>query len=607
MKPADSPVSAHCPTVATGGIDSTDPQALIGQVISERYEVEALLGVGGMGSVYRARHIHIRKHVALKTLHAAMLRSPEAVARFEREAVAAARLDHPNVVSATDFGRLSDGRYFLVMEYLEGRDLRQAIDDSAPMTVGNTLGVARQIVSALTAAHDQGIVHRDLKPDNVMLLQRGAEPSLVKVLDFGIAKVTMDDGTEPLTQMGAVFGTPQYMAPEQCKGAPVDGRTDLYALGIILFEMLTGRLPFSAPDALGYVMQHLTAEPAPLPASIPEPLRQVIQSLLEKDPERRPASAQALGRELEQIAAWLGPQVLAPVTALSFRLPARVGRAIAASIPHLMRPRTIGKATLPTAIWGLLFGGILAGLVLLWVNIPRDEQGVPGVGRVAAPLTYPSSAMPTMSNAGFVGEVERISQLKVYQRTELDWMILARGTASLARWEESVGAYQALLSLRSDLRKDKGLLQDLRDAAQNPKAFRVVLNLAETVLGKHGIDLIWELHQEERLVPDRKEQADKLGKKLVILAQQASPALRAAIELAFTTKCEKLRSTLSRAASDVDSRSSERLKTLQSKTGCGEAQNDDCFPCLRGSPLLDQAIAQAEKTKAPALGDTVEN
>jgi hypothetical protein len=186
-------------------------------------------------------------------------------------------------------------------------------------------------------------------------------------------------------------------------------------------------------------------------------------------------------------------------------------------------------------------------------------------------------------------------------------MILARGTASLGRWEESVGAYQAILSLRRDLRSDKGLLRDLLDASQNPRAFRIVLNLAETVLGKHGVDLIWAMWDEARLVPDRKEDTEKLAKKLVILAQRASPALRVAIDLTFATKCERLLGTLGRAATDADSRSSERLAALAAKTGCGDAQRDDCFPCLRDSPLLELATAQAEKTKAPALGDTTDD
>ena len=606
MPPNDNPNPALGPTLIQVSPDSDDPQALVGQVIAERYEVEALLGVGGMGSVYRARHIKIRKQVALKTLHAALLRSPEAVARFEREAVAAARINHPNVIVATDFGPLADGRYYLVLEYVDGCDLAQAISAEGAMTVSRTIAIARQIACALDAAHSLGIVHRDLKPDNVMLVRRGVDEQ-VKVLDFGIAKVTLDDNAQQLTQFGAVFGTPQYMSPEQAKGQSVDGRSDLYSLGVVMYEMLTGKLPFEATDALGFLMQHLNAEPTPLPRSIPEPVRKLVHLLLAKDPAQRYQTAATVLAEFDKINQRPSVERSQRTERLHRRI-TRVATSFVATLGRTLKhPRRLGKYTFPTAGWLTVFALPTISVVLLAYRCAPIEATADNHLKLIAAAPAPSSALPTMSQEGFAAEVARIEPIKVYERTELDWMILARGNAQLSRFEESVGAYQALLSLRRDLRKDPGLLTDLLNASQDPKAFRVVLNLAETILGKHGVDLIWEMWQQERYNPERKEQADKLAKKLVILSRRASPALRIAIELTFTTQCDKLLGVLERAPTDADNRSSERLATLFAHKGCGTDAAEDCFPCLRDNPLLEQAIARAQKTAAPRLGETTED
>jgi eukaryotic-like serine/threonine-protein kinase len=607
MQTKSSSVSASNPTaLVDSGVDA-DALALVGQVVADRYEVLELLGVGGMGCVYRARHIRIRKLVALKTLHAALLGSPEAIARFEREAIAAARIDHPNVVNATDFGHLPNGRYYLVLELVEGRNLRSELETQGHLPIQRALSIGRQIASALAAAHPLGIVHRDLKPENVMLVARSDNPDLVKVLDFGIAKFTTEEAAQPLTQLGTVCGTPQYMSPEQASGKPVDGRSDLYALGIILFEMLTGKLPFEAADALGFIMQHLNGTPAPLPLQIPEALRQLVQSLLEKNPAKRPASAAEVAKSLDRQATQ--SRLLGGAFAMDWaqRLHDWARTFMALFVPQLKRQRRVGKLTLSTTTWLLL---LLVPLVCLVLLLRRGDSKVDAPRASTQPTATASrsaSKLPALSDAEFAPELNRIEQLKVYQRSERDWMLLARGSAQLGRPEQSVMAYQALLSLRADLRKDNGLLTDLLENAEDPKAFRIVVNLSETVLGRHGIDLIWELWQRERFLPDRKERTDKLAKKLVILSLQASPALRVAIELTFTNSCEKLLSILARAATEADARSVVRLSDLAATSGCGPNQNEDCFPCLRESPLLGQARERAKRTPAPILGATAED
>jgi serine/threonine-protein kinase len=283
----------------------------IGDVISDRYRIDAVLGAGGMGIVYRAEHLHLRKPHALKVLLSEWSSIPEVVARFEREAVAAGNIQSPHVAAATDFGRLPDGCFFLVMEYVEGRTLRRALE-AGSMPAPRAMHVLRGIVAALQAAHALGIVHRDLKPENVMLIERDGDPDFVKVLDFGIAKLDdsaavgrADASSTPLTQLGAVIGTPDYMSPEQALGQPVDARSDLYSAGVVLYEMLTGRCPFEG-GAVTMLRHHITGDVPELPPLVADGvdprLGAILLRLLAKHPDNRFASTAELLGELDQLA-----------------------------------------------------------------------------------------------------------------------------------------------------------------------------------------------------------------------------------------------------------------------------------------------------------------
>jgi eukaryotic-like serine/threonine-protein kinase len=285
-----------------------DPR--IGTLLAERYRIDALVGEGGMGKVYSAEHVLMRKRLAVKVLRRELTSVPEVVARFEREAMAAGNIEHPNVAGATDFGKLADGAVFLVLEFISGRSLRDEIA-RGPFAVDRALHITRQIASALSAAHAQGIVHRDLKPENVMLVERGGDPDFVKVLDFGIAKVPLGDVAakggkqgNPITKAGMVFGTPEYMAPEQALGQTVDGRADLYALGVILFEMLSGVRPFSSQSSVGILGQQLS-KPTPTFAErspdllVPPAVEQIARKLLSRDASERYESASELSRAID--------------------------------------------------------------------------------------------------------------------------------------------------------------------------------------------------------------------------------------------------------------------------------------------------------------------
>jgi eukaryotic-like serine/threonine-protein kinase len=282
----------------------------VGAVIGERYRVVKLLGEGATGTVYAAEHIPLRKKVAIKILHPELTDTPEGVARFEREAMATSRIEHENVAAAVDFGKLADGSMYLALEYVEGRSLRSEIV-KGPFGVTRALHVARQIASAIAAAQSLGIVHRDIKPENVMLVSKGADTDFVKVLDFGIARVPVDEGSlggpQALTKAGAVFGTAEYMPPEQGIGQKVDSRADLYALGVMLFEMVAGVRPYGARADLGILAQQIT-QPLPTFAErakgidAPASLERLVHRLLAKRPQERIQKADDVVNAIDALA-----------------------------------------------------------------------------------------------------------------------------------------------------------------------------------------------------------------------------------------------------------------------------------------------------------------
>jgi serine/threonine protein kinase len=267
----DFPV--HAPRIGYYSAVGMEPQPqgndpLIGQTIGN-YRVTQKLGEGGMGSVYLAEHPHIGKKVALKVLHAEFASNQEVVARFFNEARAVNDIGHPNIVDIVDYGVLQGGpvadrMVYFIMEYLGGRTLTHLIRSESPLPPERALTIGLQVADALAASHRTGIIHRDLKPDNIMLLQRGREHDFVKLLDFGIAKLTTDQAGSRRTRTGIVMGTPAYMSPEQCEGrGEIDHRTDIYALGIVLYEMLSGRVPFIGEGYGEILVQHLTQPPTP--------------------------------------------------------------------------------------------------------------------------------------------------------------------------------------------------------------------------------------------------------------------------------------------------------------------------------------------------------
>jgi tRNA A-37 threonylcarbamoyl transferase component Bud32 len=281
----------------------TPPDPLIGQVLDGRYEVEKVLGAGGMGLVYKAKHVVLGKALAVKVLKQEVTRDEGVMARFRREAQSASAVGSPHICEVSDFGSLPDGSAYFIMEYLDGPSLTKAMEDERPMAAPRIAIIAKQLCDALGAAHERGIVHRDLKPDNVHLVRQGKRTDFVKVLDFGIAKVG-GAADKKLTQAGQVFGTPHYMSPEQCSGRDVDHRTDIYAVGVMLYEMACGTVPFDADNLMGILTKHVYEQPIPPrelppPVNVPAGLEAIILKCLAKKPDQRYQSMYELRSDLD--------------------------------------------------------------------------------------------------------------------------------------------------------------------------------------------------------------------------------------------------------------------------------------------------------------------
>lgn len=291
---------------AKGGVDAED--ALVGRLLDGKYEVVERLGEGGMGSVYRARRVHIGDEVAVKVLHSRFVNDETLVERFRREARAAAQLKHPNIVTIHDYGeaRGAEGFAYIVMELVRGISLRELLRREGRLGVERAVALMLDVCAGVSVAHRRDIVHRDVKPDNIIVMPPDAdhERERVKVVDFGIAKLRDMAGDSALTQAGAMVGTPFYMSPEQCRGENLDARADVYSLGALFYEMLAGQPPFTAPTVTGVISKHLTEPPPPLPENlnVAPALQTLIARALAKDPAGRQNDASEFARDVRAAA-----------------------------------------------------------------------------------------------------------------------------------------------------------------------------------------------------------------------------------------------------------------------------------------------------------------
>jgi serine/threonine-protein kinase len=379
-------------------------------VLRGKYEILEKVGAGGMGGVYRARHKAFGESVALKVLGARLAEDEQFRRRFHTEAVVARRLSHPSAVRVEDLDTTEDGRPFIVMEFVHGRSLREAIRAEGALPPARAVAIARQVASALATAHGLGIVHRDIKPDNIVLTRDPDGGERAKVLDFGISKVKegvlADELGHDPTRTGLVVGTPQYLSPEQAmgkRGDELDGRADLYSLGVVLYEMVTGRIPFESDTALGVILHHLQTPPTPAhlvrpDLDIPAPLSDLLMKAMEKDRDRRYASALELLAALEALPA-LPDTVPARTTATLPPLPqtprpaatsaADIGemptlpRVPTPAVPPPLPPTVMQEPARRRSRWWAWPLGILAALVLFG-RLDNPRRAIEDAERAAA-------------------------------------------------------------------------------------------------------------------------------------------------------------------------------------------------------------------------------
>jgi serine/threonine-protein kinase len=393
-----------CPKDGTRLIKIAEPSdPNLGRILAGRFTLRARIGKGGMGTVYRAFQHSLGREVALKLIRPDFATDPQAARRFLREAQLVSRLVHPHVVSTLDFGQGEDGELFLVMELLSGTTLRERMTEEGRMPMSRVVAIAVQLCDALEAAHGQGIIHRDLKPSNVVVLDQPSDRDFIKVLDFGLAK-SLEAVDSTMTNSGEVMGTPRYIAPEVALGQGASVASDLYALGVILYEMASGRAPFDPASKRSTLRQTVEQNPAPLGPEIPTALQNVILRLLEKEPARRYRSAASTREALRAAEESSGRREVAvrspalPLPGVLDRPSAELAAGSGATEPGVKRP-----SWLPMAAAVILASGLTAG-GLLWLGAGTrggEDGSLPATdAAVAAPLDASvSHAAATSSRA----------------------------------------------------------------------------------------------------------------------------------------------------------------------------------------------------------------
>ena len=633
-------------TIATPGTTPQAPEAepvgasRIGQVLSGRYRISALLGEGGMGSVFLAEHIHMKKRFAEKLLHPEMAGNEEVVARFRREAQAAAHVEHPNVVAASDFGQTDDGAFFLVLEYVDGTSLRDALGAGA-FPAARALRIIRQVALALERAHAFGIVHRDLKPENVMLVRKENEADFVKVLDFGVARFDPNaergDGQQPLTRVGTVIGTPEYMAPEQALGERVGPGSDLYAVGVILYELLAGMHPFEG-DTMAMMSKHIIAPIPPFReraanVDVPAAVEAVVMRLLQKDVQARHANARALVVAIDEAAAMSGldaggaPPVSermrmtkAPDVPSAAIVPSAVVDAGAASaatraaalaavlrsrLEPLVRSLRSGElyAMLPTRARVAIAAGaplLILFVVLTVILARRAAPPLPPAG--LSPASSRSSARDPSERQTATADAIRAAAVKGPAAVEA---LAAEFPADPAVLRELALAYDsagrtadALRAVRLAASADRDtlppdLVRIVVRAASKPDSSDEAFGLLQDSLGAEGIDALIDLAGRKDVPPITRARASKVLTDPGLRAT-ASPATGVLLDLVAAPTCEARRELLSRAREQADARALAPLRALRIRRGCGSRGRHDCNACLRADGALEQTIDAIE-------------
>ena len=640
--------------------DGRKTDVRVGTVIADRYRIDALIDEGAMGKVYVGEHRLMRKRVAIKLLRRELTMVPEVVARFEREAMAAANIEHHNVAAATDFGKLEDGTVFLVLEFVEGRTLRKEIE-LGPMEAQRALHIGEQILGALIAAHELGIVHRDLKPDNVMLVEQSGDPDFVKVLDFGIAKVPLGDvgvtSDKPITRAGMIFGTPEYMPPEQALGKDVDVRADLYSLGVVLFELLAGCRPFPDDNDLGVLGLQLSTEPqfaerAP-GVKVSAGVERLVMSLLAREPEARPQSAQEAMKGLRALMdsspAVRVPQTRAPLGSASdlqvpalappmriempgaggLDVPVNAFKTAQGKIRELQlvdRART-AKAYFPAPLNSMPTAAVFAApvvllLLLIWALSGSDAEeeselalGSAGLLLASAPAehmdstnTAPTRAVPPEKSVhrSRVNEAKRApsKELRVarakggaglktlaalYPKDSQVQLELAGALGAAKEHRAAVQAVEAAVKLDPSLESNGTLARAVWFGAQNRAAENASFRLITGALSNRGCEIAFDLATTPK-VPARVAARARNYLRARGFQKKGEPHVKVAASLLLAKNCQDRAVLLGDAKKYGSTRALKLLNDFARARGCAKGEANPCNQCLQGNLSFKQAV-----------------
>lgn len=594
---------------------------LVGRTISDRYRIVELLAMGGMGAIYRAEHLLMRKAIAIKVLHPETENFPELVARFEREAIAGAHIVHPNVASASDFGKFDGGSYFLVLEYIEGETLSDIIK-RGPVEPRRAAKLARQLAAALGAAHQKEIVHRDVKPKNVMICEpsiletaaRGGEDEIVKLIDFGLAKVPVDKlstaardpdaESRELTNAGVVMGTVAYMAPETALGMrAVQARADLYSLGVILYEMLTGRHMFDAVEPQKLFAAHCTLKPPPMKernpnVNVPPALESIVMRLLEKDPGDRYPDADALIAALDAFKMQMAHEagimkparsVFPPPGTELTPLPSAASGSLTMARPPDKRGALAGPLPWVAGALGVLI--VIGGLALAIAG-GGANGGASSTSAAAPPPERPEqSAAPEPPRASASQTTEPPPPPSA---ASAETLAAGEANARVLRDAMSGGPAKAALALVDLMKTQPEAFRDPTVQAAATTAAEKIADaaLAETdeifdhlatKLGEPGLDILYELSA----LPERSKAGPRASALLArpdVIAK-ASPAMRVSFDLRKAS-CQARPFLFPRAGKEGDDRTLVLLGAMQ-PPACDPKSSPCCFV---KHPELEKAV-----------------
>ncbi len=511
-----------------------DLQDLVGRTIADRYRVDALLGVGGMGAVFRGHHLGLHRDVAIKVLHPSLTRDPEISARFDREARSASRLDHPNCLQVTDYGTTEHDMKFMVMQLLDGGELTRLL--GRPMPATRALELALQVCRGLEHAHGQGVIHRDVKPENIFVTRDHEDRETLKLVDFGIAKIAGGSATDQhKTRAGLVFGTPAYMSPEQAAGVEADERADLYSLGIILYEMIAGRPPFTADDPVALVRMQVGADPPPLPSDTAPMVAAIVERLLAKRRDDRFASAKELRDILEAALVMLRGEVSgagvvqsAAISLQSGGIPLTTTSTNSTVVPLVgttLNPVPSPRRPAPKRRLAIGAGAAAVGLLTLWLIRPSETPAIdapttvsvsptpdaavvrPGADDAVAVLTAAgpeASALAEIDRLLLSSKLDEADKLLAAQRdqfpkdAQLSWRLGRLLSKRKGKRTSALVAYGDAMEVDPTLLDDNEFYAELHELLRTPGARDEALDLALHQMGRYGHSFLLELVNNEK-------------------------------------------------------------------------------------------------------------